>query len=392
MQSESSSASAPPVFVRTLRFKVKRASYSWLNAAAIEVNQVWNYANEISARASRPFYGRPRWLTGYDLDKLTAGACDCFEHISSETIQRVNAEFATRRKQFKKTKLRWRVSREPKRSLGWIPFKAAQLKRKGNSLRFSGKSMRVFERQLLEGVSWKSGCFAQDSVGDWWLCLPVSYEVKLSTASKDTVGLDLGLKDTAATSDGEKLEAGHFYCRIEERIAQAQRRGHKRQAKRLHRQAARRRKDALHKFSRRIVNTYKMVFIGDVSSLKLAKTRMAKSVLDAGWGMLKAQIQYKGEHAGRSVIIVNERYTTRTCSSCRALTGPAGLDMIVVRTWVCSKCGGTHDRDVNAARNILFAGRCSPSICGNELSPSTAPPSQAPRPREAGTSALTAAA
>jgi IS605 OrfB family transposase len=129
----------------------------------------------------------------------------------------------------------------------------------------------------------------------------------------------------------------------------------------------------LHKFSRQLVNRYQTIKIGDVSSLKLAKTRMAKSVLDAGWGILKSQLHYKGEYAGRSVIIVNERNTTRTCSSCKALTGPAGLDMLVVRSWVCSACGDAHDRDVNAARNILFAGRCRPSMCGNEPSLPDAP-------------------
>lgn len=378
--------------IRTLRLKVKPESYSWLDAGATEVNQVWNYANEVSAKAARPFAGSPKWLSAYDLDKFSSGATEYFEHIGSDTIQRINAEFATRRKQFKKVKLRWRISRGAKRSLGWIPFKAVQLKRQGNSLRFSGKSIRVFERHLLEDKTWKSGCFAQDSVGDWWLCLPVAYEMIQAEAPKEDVGLDLGLKDTVATSDGEKLEAGHFYRNIEHRIAQAQRRGHKRQAKRLHRQASRRRKDALHKFSRRIVKTYQTIFIGDVSSLKLAKTRMAKSVMDAGWGMLKTQLHYKGEYAGRSVFVVDERNTSRTCSSCRALTGPTGLDMIVVRTWVCSECGGSHDRDVNAAINILSAGRSSPSVCGNKLSPSVAPLRQASRLREAGTSAMTAAA
>jgi IS605 OrfB family transposase len=172
----------------------------------------------------------------------------------------------------------------------------------------------------------------------------------------------------------------------------AQRRGHKRQAKRLHRAAARRRKDALHKFSRRIVNDYQTIKIGDVSSLKLAKTRMAKSVLDAGWGMLKTQLHYKGQQAGRSVIIVSERDSTRTCSSCKALTGPTGLDMLVIRIWVCGACGDTHDRDVNSARNILSAGRSPPSVSGNESSLAAAQPSQTYNLCEARTSALKAAA
>jgi putative transposase len=267
-----------------------------------------------------------------------------------------------------------------------------QLKSRGNSLRFSGKTFRVFERELLEDCKWKCGCFAQDAVGDWWLCLPVEKAVDQVPAPLEAVGIDLGLKDTATTSDGEKLLAGHFYRGIEQQIAQAQRRGHKRQAKRLHRQAARRRKDALHKFSRGMVQKYQEIVIGDVSSVKLAKTRMAKSVLDAGWGMLKRQLQYKGEDAGRCVRIINERYTTQECSSCKARTGPAGLDSLVVRSWTCSGCGGIHDRDVNAAINVLSAGRCSPSVSGNEPSLSAQPPSPTDCRRDARISALRVAA
>ncbi len=122
-----------PTCIRTLRLKVKSEAYAWLNAAATEVNQVWNWANETSSKAARPFAGPGKWLSGFDLDKLAAGASDYFEHIGSHTIQRVNAEFATRRRQFKRVKLRWRVSRGARRSLGWIPFKAVQVKRKGKS-------------------------------------------------------------------------------------------------------------------------------------------------------------------------------------------------------------------------------------------------------------------
>jgi Putative transposase DNA-binding domain len=278
--------------VRTLRLKVKAEGYAWLNAAAIEVNQVWNFSNAASYKAARPFSGRPRWLSAFDLDKLTAGATECFARIGSDTIQRVNAELATRRKQFKRAKLRWRVSQGAKRSLGWVPFKAAQLKRNSKSVRFSGKAFRVFERELLEGAAWKAGC----------LC---------SRCGRGLVALF---------------------------------------------------------------------------------ARMAKSVLDSRWGMLKTQLQYKGQQAGRSVFIVSEKNTTRTYSSCKALTGPAGLDMLVVRTWVCSACGDRHDRDVNAARNILSAGRLSPSVSGNEPSLAVAEPRQTYSLREAGTSALQAAA
>jgi hypothetical protein len=81
----------PTSCIRTLRLKVKREAYPWLKGAAIEVNQVWNYANETSYKAARPFAGPAKYLSAFDLDILTAGASRCFERIGSSTIQRVNA-------------------------------------------------------------------------------------------------------------------------------------------------------------------------------------------------------------------------------------------------------------------------------------------------------------
>lgn len=351
-------------FTRTLRLKIRAESYAWLNAAAVEVNQVWNWANATSADAAdRNRRGHARFLSGFDLCNLSAGATEYFERIGADTIQRVCTEYAAKRRAARRMKLRWRVSRGARRALGWIPFKAASLKRKGNVLRFAGKMFRVFESEKLDGANWQQGCFAQDAVGDWWLCMPVEVRAELGVAPCEVVGIDLGLKAIATTSDGEVLDAGRWTHRHAERLALVQRRGHKKQAKRIHRRISRQRKDALHKFSRKIVDQYQKIIVGDVSSPRLVKTRMAKSVLDAGWGILKAQIQYKGQQAGRSVQIVNERNTTRACSGCGSLTGP---DSLVVRHWSCSECGDTHDRDVNAARNILRRAEVSASISGNE--------------------------
>lgn len=362
-------------FVRTLRLKVKAEAHPWLNKAAVEVNQVFNYCNEASLDAATRTDTKRKWFSGFDLCYLTAGATEHFDRIGADTIQSICTHYAQKRKSAKKLKLRWRVSRGARRSLGWIPFKAVSIKRKGNALRFCGKTFRVFESGRLEGVKWKAGCFAQDAMGDWWLCLPVAVAQELDAAPREAVGIDLGLKVTATTSDGETLGAGQFYRGIEYKIAQCQRRGHKRQAKRWHRTAANRRKDALHKFSRKLINDYQIIVVGDVSSLKLAKTRMAKSVLDSGWGMLKQMLQYKGEHAGRTVRVVSERNTTRACSGCGSLSGPSGLDMLVVRAWICADCGESHDRDVNAARNILARAKVLAPVRGNELSHSPVPSS-----------------
>jgi putative transposase len=380
-------------FTRTLRLKVRAEAYPWLNAAAVEVNQVFNWANATSIDAAdRNRRAHARFLTGFDLCNLSAGVTEFFERIGANTIQRICVEYAARRRAARRVKLRWRVSRGSRRSLGWVPFKAASLKRRGVALRFCGKAFRVFERERLEGGKWRDGCFAQDACGDWWLCLPVQIALEQKAAPREAVGIDLGLKAIAVTSDGERLEAGCWAQEFAGKLALAQRRGHKRQAKRLHRKAARCRADALHKFSRRMVEQYQHIVVGDVSSLRLVKTRLAKSVLDAGWGMLKAQLQYKGPAAGRSVQVVSEKYTSVTCSSCGSLSGPRGVNGLIVRSWICSECGDSHDRDVNAARNILIGSRCLTSVRGNESAPLQVQPSRTSRRCEAGTKRVRAAA
>jgi transposase len=107
-------------------------------------------------------------------------------------------------------------------------------------------------------------------------------------------------------------------------------------------------------------------------------------VLDSGWGMLKRQLEYKSQQAARTFEVVSESHTSVTCSNCGALTGPRGFNGLIVRLWVCSDCGESHDRDVNAARNILIGSRCRTSVSRNESSPWLIPPSSAYRVREAG--------
>src|ERR1700691_5660945 len=154
---------------------------------------------------------------------------------------------------------------------------------------------------------------------------------------------------------------------------------------------ARCRADALHKFSRKIVSQYQKIVVGDVSSLKLVRTRMAKSVLDSGWGMLRGFLQSKSQQAGRTFELTSERNTTITCFPCRALTGPRGINGLTVRFWVCSNCGALHDRDANSSRNTLIGSRYRTSVRGNESSYGLIPPSNVYRVREAGIESARAA-
>src|SRR3954447_841226 len=125
-------------FTRTLRFKVCPESHAWLNAAAMEVNGVFNYCNQISLATATRTDRKRKWLSGYDLCNLTAGATAYFQHLGADTIQRIGGGYAQKRGAARRLKLRWRVSRGARRSLGWIPIKAASLKRKGTALRFCG--------------------------------------------------------------------------------------------------------------------------------------------------------------------------------------------------------------------------------------------------------------
>ncbi len=97
------------------------------------------------------------------------------------------------------------------------------------------------------------------------------------------------------------------------------------------------------------------IFVGDVASAKLVKTKMAKSTLDAGWAMFKTALEYKCRQAGVVFEVVNEAYSTQACSSCGSVEGPKGLSDLGKRRWTCS-CGAEHDRDVNAAKNIARFG------------------------------------
>ena len=139
------------VIMKTLRLKVKSESYGWLDQAAKETNFVWNWCNETSERAVRRYAGKAKWLTGFDLCNLSAGSSKLFDRIGADTIQRICNQYASKRKAAKKVRLTWRSSGGAKRSLGWVPFKSVSLKRKGNSLRFCGKTFRVFESEKLDG-------------------------------------------------------------------------------------------------------------------------------------------------------------------------------------------------------------------------------------------------
>jgi putative transposase len=241
--------------------------------------------------------------------------------------------------------------------LGWIPFKASGVKVVEDTVRYAGSVFRFWNSRPLPSPV-KIGSFAQDARGRWYVNLVCEAPEEIS-AGKKQIGIDLGLKTLATCSDGSKIEAPCWYRRTQKRIAEHQRKKRSRQARNLHAKIANRRKDFLHQASHRLTQDCAFIVIGKVSSSKLAKTHLATSVNDAGWSLFKHFLEYKA--VARKVVYreVSEHFSTQTCSHCGAVCGPKGRKGLGIREWVCGDCGAIHDRDVNAALNILRLGHQS---------------------------------
>jgi len=332
------------------RYRVKDKHASELRRQARAVNIVFNYCNETQQRAVRS--GR-RWMTYHDLARLTAGAGKEL-NIHSHTVQRVCREYDKSRDQYKKAWLKFRG----RKSLGWVPFNTGHVTFKKDQFVFRGKKYDVWlDRMPPADTRLGAGSFSADTRGRWYLNVPVDVQ-ESDVTSISKVGIDLGLKDLATCSDGVKVAMPRFARKAEQKIATAQRAKKKKQARNLHAKVANQRKDYLHKTSSQISKKHGLIIVGDVSSSKLAKTWLAKSVLDAGWSDLKNMLRYKAVKHGGAMIQVSEAYSSQICSCCgvRPASAPRGVKDLDKRIWVCSECGTEHDRDVNAANNIRRLG------------------------------------
>jgi putative transposase len=335
----------------TLKLRVK-GNTRWLDKLASETNFVWNYVNDLSFRNIRD---HSMFLSAFDVYKYFIGATKEGLRLHSLTLQAIADEYVTRRRQFRKNKLRWRKSNGSRRSLGWVPFKTKSVRLRKSVLYYGKFKFKVWDSYGLENYEFRAGSFNQDVRGRWYINICVDTQ-DAPGAQSGAIGIDLGLKDFAATSDGEIIESQRFYRDLEPKLSSAQRANKKSRVKAIHAKISNRRKDFLHKLSSRLTQENAAVFVGNVSSSKLTKTKMAKSVLDAGWSMFKTMLEYKAIR--RQVLLkeINEAWTSQTCSVCKNRTGPKGLVELGIREWSCAECGSSHNRDINAAKNILALG------------------------------------
>jgi len=298
---------------------------------------------------------------------LTAGVSKELK-LSSTTVQLIAEEYVTRRVQFKKAKLNWRSG---KKSLGWIPFKAGGIHvdfdnevatYRGLSFKFwnsrTSTASNSFWNKDFPAGEIKSGSINCDAQGHWYLNLVCKTEEELPLDEPAVVGIDLGLKDALTLSTGQTIAAQRYYRSFEDKLAKAQRAKKKKQVRKIHAKIKNKRKDFNHKVTTSIANSFSSIYVGDVKSQDLASTNMAKSVYDVGWFQLKTFLKYKALARKSTYLETREAYSTQTCSVCWRIptSSPRGIQGLSVREWTCSSCGAKHQRDVNAARNILRFG------------------------------------
>jgi putative transposase len=238
----------------------------------------------------------------------------------------------------------------------------------------------VWSRPLPDGAVPSTVTVSQDSASRWFVSLLVEDPaVKPLPAIGAAVGIDVGLTHLLTLSTGEKITNPRHERRDRARLALAQR-GLAKKAKgdganrakarrkvaRIHARIADRRRDHLHKLTTRLVRENQTLVIEDLSVRNLVGNRkLARAISDAAWSEFRSMLEYKAAWYGREVIPVDRFFpSSRLCSHCGTLQGKMPLD---VREWTCV-CGTVHDRDVNAAKNLLAAG-LAVSACGAGVRP-----------------------
>jgi len=332
----------------TRQYRIKDSSCrNKLSKMASSVNYVWNYCNEVNQESWRKFN---RFYTGFDLNNKTKG---CSEElgISAQTVQAVCKEYATKSWKYKKAKLKWRSY---KRSLGWIPFSGQQIKVQHDTIKYLGNYFKVWLSRPIEGII-KTGSFTQDSRGRWYanLVIETSDFGRIPTGNK--VGIDLGVSNIATLSNGAKISRNSYTNLYAKKLALAQRANKRRLVTSIHAKIKNKRKDWNHKTTHQLIHDYDYIAIGNVKASEFMQTRLSKGISDASWYTFKTILVYKAKRFGVEFREVDESFSTVTCSICGKRTGPDGLSQLGVREWICSSCGTSHHRDVNAAINILLS-------------------------------------
>ncbi|MFA7505501.1 MAG: IS200/IS605 family element RNA-guided endonuclease TnpB [Burkholderiaceae bacterium] len=246
-----------------------------------------------------------------------------------------------------------------------------------SAFRWDGKALRLAKMAAPLAVRWSrtlpkearvtTVTVSRDTAGRYFVSMLCDDMVAPLPTAAGRVGIDLGLTHFAILSSGEKIAAPNTFRKHEARLAKLQRRlakkemgstrrkKAKRKVARLHAKVTDTRRDFLHKLSTRLVNENQVIAVESLSVSNMQKNRcLAKSIGDASWSEFVRQLEYKAHWYGRTLVGIDRWYpSSKQCSDCGHTVATMALK---VREWTCPGCGSTHDRDVNAARNVLAAG------------------------------------
>ncbi|NUT18802.1 MAG: IS200/IS605 family element transposase accessory protein TnpB [Hamadaea sp.] len=237
----------------------------------------------------------------------------------------------------------------------------------------------VWSRPLPEGADPSTVTVSRDATGRWFVSLLVEESVTPLRRIDRAVGVDVGVTDLVTLSTGETIANPRHERADRARLAAAQRtlarkaKGSKNWEKakfkvaRVHSRISDRRRDYLHKLTTRLVRENQTIVIEDLSVSNMVKNRsLARAISDCGWGELRHQLEYKCSWYGRELVVVDRWFpSSKLCGACGTVHGKLPLH---IRSWTCADCGARHERDVNAAKNILAAGQAV-SACGAGVRP-----------------------
>ncbi|MFF3616728.1 RNA-guided endonuclease InsQ/TnpB family protein [Streptomyces sp. NPDC002580] len=235
-----------------------------------------------------------------------------------------------------------------------------------------------WSRPLPEGTEPTTATVSRDAAGRWFVSLLCEDTIIAVPAATAAVGIDAGITSLVTLSTGEKIANPRHERRDRARLARAQRelsrkaKGSanrekaRRKVAKVHARIADRRRDFLHKLSTRLVRENQTVVIEDLTVRNLLKNgKLARAVSDASWTELRSMLEYKCAWYGRELVVIDRWFpSSKLCGGCGTVREKLPLN---VREWTCG-CGVVHDRDVNAARNILAAGLAA-SACGDGVRP-----------------------
>lgn len=337
------------VIQHQVKLRLSATKEAQLNDWLWMLTGVWNWAvRKIEQDAKDGIY-----YTGMGFQNLLA------DHgkkigIPSHTMQGVLAQAHTAWSRcFKK------IGGKPKlkgmrRRLNSIPFPDPVKSLDGNHVRLPGIGLLRFHKQDIPEGKIKCGRIVKRASG-WYLCLFIDAEREpIQRKADGAIGIDPGFKDLIVTSSGEKVPHPKELQQASKRLGQAQRGINRKLVARLHERIKNQRKDRNHKLSLRLVQENSLIVFSKDNIKGVAK-KFGKSVTSSGHAQLRSMLEYKSLAGGAQYAEVASRNSTKTCSSCGALTGPSGWGGLSVRQWKCG-CGAGHDRDINSAVNTLLLG------------------------------------